>query len=63
MSKQSAQLERYRGRETDDYSSDSDNFSNNISEYGSEDYSDYGADYKSNNETVTIKSPSSQPPK
>ncbi|CAG8666701.1 1335_t:CDS:1, partial [Paraglomus occultum] len=30
MSKQSAQLERYGGGETDDYSSDSDVYSDNI---------------------------------
>ncbi|CAG8622370.1 3218_t:CDS:2 [Ambispora gerdemannii] len=63
MSKQSAQLERYRGRETDDYSSDSDVYSDNISESGSENCSDYGSDYESDTETSTIKPPIPQPPK
>ena len=62
MSKQSAQLERYGGGETDDYSSDLDTYSDNISECGS-DNSDYGSDYESDTETSTIKSPISQPPK
>ena len=62
MSKQSAQLERYGGGETDDYSSDSDVYSDNISESGSENCSDYSSDYESDTET-TIKSPIPQPPK
>ncbi|CAG8576087.1 12287_t:CDS:2 [Gigaspora rosea] len=63
MSKQSAQQTRYGGGETDDYSSDSDVYSDNISESGSENCSDYGSDYESDNETNTIESPISQPPK
>jgi len=63
MSKQSAQLERYGGGETDDYSSDSDVYSDNISESGSENCSNYSSDYESDNETNTIEFPISQPPK
>ena len=62
MSKQSAQLERYGGGETDDYSSDSDVYSDNISECESENCSDYGSDYEPDIETSTIKSPAIKPP-
>ncbi|CAJ0836503.1 15393_t:CDS:2 [Entrophospora sp. SA101] len=62
MSKQNAQVIGYGGGETDDYSSDSDVYSDNISESGSENCSDYGSDYESDTETSTIKSPISQPP-
>ncbi|RHZ76189.1 hypothetical protein Glove_202g90 [Diversispora epigaea] len=44
-----------------DYSSDSDTYSNNISECESENCSDYGSDYESDTET-TIKTPTPQPP-
>ena len=60
MSKQSAQVIRYGGGETDDYSSDSDVYSDNISESGSENCSDYGFNYESDTET-TIKSSILQP--
>ncbi|CAG8471684.1 3442_t:CDS:2 [Scutellospora calospora] len=63
MSKQSAQQMQYGSWETDDYSSNSDVYSDNISESGSENCSDYNSDYKSDNETNTIESPISQPPK
>src|SRR5947208_180789 len=63
MSKQNAQVIGYGGGETDDYSSDSDVYSDNISESGSENCSDYGTDYESDTETSIIKSPMSQPPK
>jgi len=62
MSKQNAQVIRYGGGETDDYSSDSDVYSDNIFESGSENCSDYSSDYESDTET-TIKSPIPQPPK
>ncbi|CAG8531868.1 4165_t:CDS:2 [Ambispora gerdemannii] len=62
MSKQSAQVIWYRDRESDNYSSDSDVYSDNISESGSENCSDYGFNYESDTET-TIKSSISQPPK
>ncbi|CAG8510442.1 13037_t:CDS:1, partial [Ambispora gerdemannii] len=62
MSKQSAQVIRYGSREIDDYSSDSDIYSDNISESGSENCSDYSFDYESDTET-TIKSSISQLPK
>ena len=61
MNTQNAQLERYGGGETDDYSSDSDVYSDNISESESENCSDYGSEYESDTETI-IKSPISQPP-
>ncbi|CAG8617815.1 9945_t:CDS:2 [Paraglomus occultum] len=63
MSTQSTQLERYGGGETDDYSSDSDVYSDNISESGSENCSDYGSDYESDTETSIINPQISQPPK
>ncbi|CAG8677415.1 3510_t:CDS:2, partial [Ambispora gerdemannii] len=62
MSKQNAQVIQYGDRETEDYSSDSDVYSNNIPESVSENCSDYSSDYKSDTET-TIKSPIPQPPK
>ncbi|CAH1768321.1 13091_t:CDS:2, partial [Entrophospora sp. SA101] len=49
--------------ETDDYSSDSDVYSDNTSECGSENCSDYGSDYESDNETNTIKPQIPRPPK
>ncbi|CAG8481769.1 3609_t:CDS:2 [Cetraspora pellucida] len=63
MSKQSAQLEWYGGREINDYSSNSDVYSNNISESGSENCSDYSSDYESDTETSTIKPQIFQPSK
>ena len=62
MTARNAQLEWYGGGKTDDYSSDSDVYSDNISESGSENCSDYSSDYESDTET-TIKSPIPQPPK
>ncbi|KAF0373855.1 superfamily I DNA and RNA helicases: PROVISIONAL [Gigaspora margarita] len=59
MSKQNAQLERYGGGETDDYSSDSDNFSDNTSECRSNN-SEYGSNYESDTETSITKLPISQ---
>ncbi|CAG8774115.1 23231_t:CDS:2, partial [Cetraspora pellucida] len=56
MSKQSTQVIRYRGRKSDNYSSNSDVYSDNISESGSKNCSDYSSDYESDTET-TIKSP------
>ncbi|RHZ85037.1 hypothetical protein Glove_73g27 [Diversispora epigaea] len=55
MKTHSAQVIRYGGGDSDDYSSDSDAYSDNTSESGS--------DYESDNETSTIESPTSQPPK
>src|SRR6185369_2128260 len=62
MSEQNTQVIRYGGGESDDYSSDSDVYSDNISESGSENCSDYGSNYESDTET-TIKSSIPQPPK
>ncbi|CAG8810578.1 4371_t:CDS:1, partial [Gigaspora rosea] len=51
------------GGETEDYSSDSDKYSDNISECESGSCSDYSSEYESDTETSTIKSSISQPPK
>ncbi|CAG8637524.1 7918_t:CDS:1, partial [Ambispora gerdemannii] len=56
MSKQNAQVIQYGDRKTDDYSSDSDVYSDNISKSGSENCSDYESDTE-----TTIKSPIPQP--
>ncbi|CAG8459716.1 640_t:CDS:2 [Cetraspora pellucida] len=61
MSKQNIQVIWYGGKESDDYSSDSDVYSDNISESRSENCSDYSSDYESDTET-TIKSLILQPP-
>ncbi|KAF0492588.1 d5-like helicase-primase: PROVISIONAL [Gigaspora margarita] len=63
MSKQNAQLKQYRSRKTDDYSSDSDNFSDNTSECELKNCSDYGSDCESDNETNTIETLVAQPSK
>src|SRR5207244_9652715 len=55
---QGAQLEWYGGGETNDYSSDSDIYSDDISECESEECNDYESDTE-----TTIKSPIPQPPK
>ena len=54
MTARNAQHTRYGGGETEDYSSDLDTYSNNISECGS-DNSDYGSGYESDIETNTIE--------
>ncbi|RHZ81903.1 hypothetical protein Glove_117g518 [Diversispora epigaea] len=63
MSAQTKQNIKYGGGDSINYSSDSDTYSNNISECESENCSDYGFDYESDTETSIIKSPISKPPK
>nr|CAG8590737.1 15449_t:CDS:1 [Entrophospora candida] len=58
-----AQLLRYGGAETDDYSSDSNNsdtYSDNSSDCESNEYNDYGSDYESDYESDIGTSPLSK---
>ncbi|CAG8606972.1 7011_t:CDS:2 [Ambispora gerdemannii] len=62
MTARDMQLIRYGDGESENYSSDSNTYSYNISECESENCSDYGSDYESDIETNTIETPVSQPP-
>ncbi|RHZ86709.1 hypothetical protein Glove_46g20 [Diversispora epigaea] len=53
---------RYGGGDSDAYQSDSDVYSDNTSECGSENSNDYSSNYESDTETA-IKSPTLQPPR